>query len=118
MENDRRLGREDWMRAARLALLHTGPDSVRVEKLARTLNVTKGSFYWHFKDRNEILEALLREWEEETATLTRDALIRGKACATCSKSSRPLWCSARGEKPLRMRPCSPGPRCPQTWRAG
>ena len=74
MENDRRLGREDWMRAARLALLHTGPDSVRVEKLARTLNVTKGSFYWHFKDRNEILEALLREWEEETATLTRDAL--------------------------------------------
>lgn len=62
------------MRAARLALLHSGPDSVRVEKLARQLNVTKGSFYWHFKDRNEILEALLSEWEEETALLTAEAL--------------------------------------------
>ena len=62
------------MRAARLALLHGGPDGVRVEKLARNLNVTKGSFYWHFKDRSEILEALLHEWEDETATLTAEAL--------------------------------------------
>ena len=62
------------MRAARLALLHTGPDSLRVEKLARKLKVTKGSFYWHFKDRNEILEALLSEWEEETAILAAEAL--------------------------------------------
>jgi AcrR family transcriptional regulator len=47
---------------------------VRVEKLARGLQVTKGSFYWHFKDREEILEALLSEWEEETAMLTAEAL--------------------------------------------
>ena len=62
------------MRAARLTLLNSGPDSVRVEKLARELKVTKGSFYWHFKDRNEILEALLGEWEEETDILTAQAL--------------------------------------------
>ena len=35
--------------------------------------MTKGSFYWHFKDRGELMEALLREWEEETQLLT-DAL--------------------------------------------
>ncbi|MGA8555700.1 MAG: hypothetical protein WB630_14905, partial [Candidatus Acidiferrales bacterium] len=29
--------------------------------------VTKGSFYWHFKDREELLELLLREWEQELA---------------------------------------------------
>lgn len=79
MEQDRRLGRQDWMRAARLALLNGGPDSVRVEKLARQLKVTKGSFYWHFKDRNEILEALLSEWEEETAILAAEALSKGDA---------------------------------------
>jgi len=64
MEN--RLDKSDWLRAARLALLHHGPDGVRVEPLARELGVTKGSFYWHFTDRAELLEALLAEWEAET----------------------------------------------------
>ena len=59
------LGREDWLRAARLALLRGGVEAVRVEKLARDLGVTKGSFYWHFKDRDELLDLLLREWERE-----------------------------------------------------
>lgn len=59
------LEREDWLCAARLALLRGGVEAVRVEKLARDLAVTKGSFYWHFKDRDELLELLLREWESE-----------------------------------------------------
>jgi len=67
--------REDWLRAARLALLHRGPHGVRVEALARVLGVTKGSFYWHFKDRRELMEILLREWEEEAELLT-EALRR------------------------------------------
>jgi len=62
---DKSLGRKDWLRAARLALLRGGVEAVRVEKLARDLGVTKGSFYWHFKDRDELLELLLREWESE-----------------------------------------------------
>jgi len=56
---DRDLGQDDWLRAARLALLRGGVEAVRVEKLARDLGVTKGSFYWHFKDRDELLELLL-----------------------------------------------------------
>lgn len=64
-----RLEKKDWMRAARLALLHGGPNAVRVETLARQLGVSKGSFYWHFKNREAILEALLREWEEEKSLL-------------------------------------------------
>jgi AcrR family transcriptional regulator len=62
---ERGLAREDWLRAARLALLKGGVQAVRVERLSRDLHVTKGSFYWHFKDREELLELLLREWEEE-----------------------------------------------------
>ncbi|MGB8752831.1 MAG: TetR/AcrR family transcriptional regulator [Candidatus Sulfotelmatobacter sp.] len=62
---DKGLGREDWLKAARIALLNGGIDEVRVERMACHLRVTKGSFYWHFKDRDELLDVLLREWEEE-----------------------------------------------------
>lgn len=60
-----RLDRGTWLHTARLALLRGGVEAVRVERLARDLRVTKGSFYWHFKDREEVLEFLLREWESE-----------------------------------------------------
>ena len=62
---DTGVGREDWLRAARQALLRGGVEAVRVEKLARDLGVTKGSFYWHFKERDDLLDLLLREWESE-----------------------------------------------------
>ena len=70
---DKDLSRNDWLKAARLGLLTGGVEAVRVEKLARNLRVTKGSFYWHFKDREELLDLLLREWEEE---LLKDIIPR------------------------------------------
>jgi AcrR family transcriptional regulator len=57
------------MQAARLALLKGGPSAVRVETLAKKLHVSKGSFYWHFKNRAQLLEVLLCEWEEEKSLL-------------------------------------------------
>ena len=62
---DKELGQKDWLRAARLALLRGGVEAVKVERLSQDLRVTKGSFYWHFKDRDELLALLLGEWEEE-----------------------------------------------------
>jgi AcrR family transcriptional regulator len=67
MEKD--LDKNDWLKAARLALLKGGVDAVRVEPLARDLHVTKGSFYWHFKDRDALLDLLLSEWENEMAEM-------------------------------------------------
>jgi AcrR family transcriptional regulator len=61
MDKRGRLEKKDWMRAARLTLLEGGPSAVRVETLARKLRVSKGSFYWHFKNREALLESLLRE---------------------------------------------------------
>lgn len=61
-----RLSRADWLAAARAALIAEGKDAVKVERLAKTLNVTRGGFYWHFKDRDDLLDALLESWEEET----------------------------------------------------
>jgi AcrR family transcriptional regulator len=54
---------EDWVRAAFTVLARKGAEFVRVEPLAKQLRVTKGSFYWHFKDRAAFLRAVLEEWE-------------------------------------------------------
>lgn len=64
-EDSRRLGREDWVRAALAALAQDGPGGVAVERLAGALGVTKGSFYWHFTNRAELVEAALDLWEQD-----------------------------------------------------
>lgn len=61
----RRLNRDAWIEAAFRVLNEKGAAKVRVEPLAKTLRVTKGSFYWHFKDRNDLLEQLLDYWASE-----------------------------------------------------
>src|ERR1700683_1866136 len=55
---------DNWLRAAENRLAQNGIESVRVEVLARDLGVSKGSFYWHFRDRSELLEKLLTRWED------------------------------------------------------
>jgi AcrR family transcriptional regulator len=60
---DRTLGRADWIAAALDTLVEEGVDSVKVFRLANSLGVTRGSFYWHFKSRDELLATLLEAWE-------------------------------------------------------
>ena len=62
MKTSDSLTREAWISGAWDMLGETGLDGVRVEPLAKNLGVTKGSFYWHFKDRQELLDALLDRW--------------------------------------------------------
>jgi AcrR family transcriptional regulator len=59
-----RLRAEDWEQAALEALASQGLGAVNVQGLARKLGVTKGSFYWHFADREALLKATLARWEE------------------------------------------------------
>ena len=55
---------EAWAEAALEALASSGLDAVAVEPLARRLHVTKGSFYWHFPNREALLRAALALWEK------------------------------------------------------
>ena len=68
--------RADWVDAAWLSLGEAGVDGVRVEALARKLGVTKGSFYWHFKNRQDLVDALFDRWfglrEESSTEFLRD----------------------------------------------
>jgi AcrR family transcriptional regulator len=58
---------EDWTNAALEAIADGGTGKVAVEALARELGATKGSFYWHFRNRDALLEAALARWEETDA---------------------------------------------------
>jgi AcrR family transcriptional regulator len=57
--------RAQWLHAALESLRKGGVAGVRVERLAVELGITKGSFYWHFRNREELLEALLEHWSRE-----------------------------------------------------
>src|SRR5215213_804939 len=70
----RRLDREAWTRAALDAFEETGPSGVAVVPLARDLGVTRGSFYWHFESRDELLAAALELWEHEHSDAILEAL--------------------------------------------
>lgn len=57
-----KLGKQDWIECGLKVLADGGVEAIKVEPLAKLLNVTKGSFYWHFKNREELLDAILQEW--------------------------------------------------------
>ena len=58
------LDRNGWIEAAIDVLADRGLDGLRVEVLAKNFGVTKGSFYWHFKDRQDLFSAVLQTWKE------------------------------------------------------
>ena len=67
-----RLCATDWERGALEMIAEEGVGALAVEALARRLGVTKGSFYWHFKNREALLEAALNRWEaDDTRELQR-----------------------------------------------
>ncbi|WP_455372120.1 TetR/AcrR family transcriptional regulator [Limibacillus halophilus] len=58
------VSREAWLEGAWALLAEGGDEGLRVEVLARRLSITKGSFYWHFADREALLQAVLDAWEK------------------------------------------------------
>lgn len=58
-----RLSAQDWVEAGLKALTAGGPDAVAIEPLASSLGATKGSGYWHFSSRGELLYIVLEEWK-------------------------------------------------------
>ena len=58
-----RVKKEDWLHCALDILEKKGIDSVRVEHMAAKLGVSKSGFYYHFRDRNDLCDALLNHWE-------------------------------------------------------
>ena len=59
------LSQEAWVKAAQALMAREGVQSVAVEPLAKVLGVTKGSFYWHFENRDALIQAALEAWEQD-----------------------------------------------------
>jgi AcrR family transcriptional regulator len=95
-----RFGREAWLGAARSALIEDGVGGLEVGKLARKLRATRGSFYWFFESRDELMDCVITDWEvTNTAkfrSLLRDSGANGEAefQALCD-----MWVSESGYSP-------------------
>ncbi len=72
---------QDWIEAATTMLIDRGIDAVRVDLLARQMGVTRGSFYWHFKDRDDLLRGVLQAWRERSTETLTQRLERASADA-------------------------------------
>jgi AcrR family transcriptional regulator len=63
----KRLSKEAWIAAGFKSLANNGPASLQINLLAKSLDMTKGSFYWHFKDLAEYKAAMLDLWQVKVA---------------------------------------------------
>ena len=64
----------DWESEALEMIAERGVAALGVEPLARRMGITKGSFYWHFSSREELLDKALVSWEEHDARNLATAL--------------------------------------------
>ena len=87
MEVTPKLGKQDWLTLGLKVLAASGVEAVRVEPLAKLMNVTKGSFYWHFKNREDLLLAMLQEWEDKET----DEIIQQVEAAGGNASAKLLY---------------------------
>lgn len=67
-----RLSKQDWIVAALREIGERGVAGLRLDNMTRSLAVTKGSFYWHFKDRDALLVEMVRYWQHSLTSAVGD----------------------------------------------
>lgn len=75
------LTRQHWIAAGFAALEQQGHSGISAENLARRLNVTRGSFYHHFRHKEEYVNALLSQWEADYTQAMLAYAARGSNAA-------------------------------------
>jgi AcrR family transcriptional regulator len=80
-KNQKRLSREQWLALALEEVAKVGGAKLRIDKLVQSLGVTKGSFYWHFKNRDDFVQSLAEFWARYTTgqVIERLAQVKGDA---------------------------------------
>jgi AcrR family transcriptional regulator len=83
---------EGWLQAAYDCLLESGVDSVKILPLAKKLNLSRTSFYWFFKDREELLAALVARWREKnTGSIVKQAQAYAESLAEAMLNVFDCW---------------------------
>lgn len=71
-----RFRREDWLARALELLAREGESTLHIDRLAHGLGVTKGSFYWHFRDRADFVRQLATYWEQAYTRVVDEEIAR------------------------------------------
>jgi AcrR family transcriptional regulator len=83
---------EVWLQAAYEALLDSGVDAVKILPLAKKLKLSRTSFYWFFKDRDELLNGLMSRWREKnTGSLVRQSNAYAESIAEAMLNVFDCW---------------------------
>ncbi len=91
-ESGWRGSKELWLEAAYQLLVESGIDNVRILSLAKMLKLSRTSFYWFFKDREALLDALLLLWQDKnTSSLLRQAQAPAASLADATLNLFDCW---------------------------
>jgi len=83
---------EGWLQAAYDALLDGGVDAVRIMPLAKVLHLSRTSFYWFFRDREELLNALVTKWRDKnTGNIIRQSEAYAESAAEATLNVFDCW---------------------------
>ncbi len=83
---------DGWLEAAYDALLEGGVDAVKILPLAKQLKLSRTSFYWFFRDREELLAALIARWRDKnTGNLIRQAEAYAESIAEATLNVFDCW---------------------------
>ena len=96
-------GRETWIRAGLAQLARGGVDSVRVEVVAASLGVTKGGFYRRFKNRQNLLDAMLIFWSAgRIGSIEQQTQLDGAGARERLRSLISLYSERRNAEAMRI----------------
>jgi AcrR family transcriptional regulator len=97
--DDGTLSTEDWLRVARETLIREGINGVKIDRLAKACGVTRGGFYWRFKNRGDLLEQLLDHWKHNNTEPMLLALSAAGTPAERFAKLLDLWLNEREFSP-------------------
>jgi AcrR family transcriptional regulator len=87
---------EGWLEAAYDSLLESGVDSVKILPLAKKLKLSRTSFYWFFKDREELLDGLVSRWREKnTGSIVKQSEAYAETVAEAMLNVFDCWLDSR-----------------------
>jgi len=75
------LQRFDWLRTALDIFVAEGIDAVRITRLAADLGVTRGSFYWHFRNREDLINSLVSYWKDKNTVAITASMAQATSLA-------------------------------------
>lgn len=85
------LSTQDWLDAAKAILIADGVEAVKVDRIARHCGVTRGGFYWRFKNRADLLSQLLETWRRTNTQPLIEALNGPGSVADRFVAGAELW---------------------------